>query len=85
MKTVDVRARIDPKIKRKVVSVLDSIGLNVSDAIRLLMLQIATEKRLPFELKKPNKATIKAIEEINKGNGKRFSSAEELFKDLKLR
>lgn len=29
-------------------------GLSVSDAIRLLMLRIADEHRLPFEIKAPN-------------------------------
>ena len=54
----------------------------MSDAIRLLLLRVADEKRLPFTVRAPNAATVKAMEELDEGKGKRFSSAEELFKDL---
>jgi len=40
---------------------LEAMGLSVSDAIRLLMLRIADEKRVPFEVRVPNKATRDAI------------------------
>ena len=30
---------------------LEAMGLSISDAIRLLMLRIADERRLPFEVK----------------------------------
>lgn len=40
---------------------LEAMGLSVSDAIRLLMLRVADERRLPFDVKVPNKTTRKAI------------------------
>ena len=59
------------------------MGLSVSDPIRLLMLRIADEQRLPFEVKVPNAATRRAMTELEQGKGKRFNkSAEELFEDL---
>jgi DNA-damage-inducible protein J len=33
------------------------MGLSISDAIRLLMLRIVDERRLPFEVKVPNATT----------------------------
>ncbi|KAB2857209.1 MAG: type II toxin-antitoxin system RelB/DinJ family antitoxin, partial [Sphingopyxis terrae] len=39
---------------------LGAMGLSISDAIRLLMLRIADERRLPFEVKVPNAATREA-------------------------
>ena len=58
------------------------MGLTVSDAIRLLMLRIADEKRLPFAVQVPNATTTKALEELEAGKGKRFDSADALFDDL---
>ena len=59
-----------------------AMGLSVSDAIRLLMLRIADEKRLPFAVQVPNATTAKALDELEAGKGKRFDSADALFEDL---
>jgi DNA-damage-inducible protein J len=77
-----VRARIDAATKRRASAALEAMGLSVSDAIRLLMLRIADEKRLPFDIKVPNAVTRRAMAELDKGKGKRFKSADALFKDL---
>ena len=61
MSTV-VRARIDEKIKEEAAAVLDTIGLTVSDAFRLMMIRIATEKRLPFDPLVPNEETVAAMQ-----------------------
>ena len=60
------------------------MGLSVSDAIRLLMMRIADEKRLPFEVKVPNSSSVESMNELEEGRGKRFESSDELFKDLGL-
>lgn len=77
-----VRARIDSDTKARATEALEAMGLSVSDAIRLLLLRIADEKRLPFAVKVPNSTTVKAMKELEEGRGKRFSSADELFRDL---
>ena len=77
-----VRARIDRDTKLRAAEALKAMGLSVSDAIRLLLLRVAEEKRLPFAVRVPNAITVKAMEELDKGKGKRFGSAEELFEDL---
>ena len=77
-----VRARIVSDTKAKATEALQAMGLSVSDAIRLLLRQVAEEKRLPFTVQVPNAATVKAMEELDEGKGKRFSNAEELFQDL---
>ncbi len=79
-----VRARIDTATKERAAAALAEMGLSVSDAIRLLLLRIAEEKRLPFEVKAPNAKTLEAMEELNQGKGKRFNDAEALFKDLDI-
>lgn len=77
-----VRARIDPATKALATEALHSMGLSVSDAIRLLMLRVADEKRLPFEVKAPNKETLAAIAELEAGGGKPLGSVEALMADL---
>jgi len=77
-----VRARIDSKTKERAADALEAMGLSISDAIRLLMLRIADEHRLPFEVKAPNAITRKAITELESGKGKRFASVGALMADL---
>ena len=50
----DVRARIDEKIREEAAAVLNTISLTVSDTFRLMMVRIATDKRLPFDPLVPN-------------------------------
>ena len=77
-----VRARIDAATKDQATEALAAMGLSVSDAIRLLLVRIAADKEFPFPVKAPNAATRKAMAELEQGKGKRFASADELFKDL---
>jgi DNA-damage-inducible protein J len=78
-----VRARIDHDTKERATAALAEMGLSVSDAIRLLLLRIADEKRLPFEVKVPNAATRAAITELEAGKGQRFGSAADLMSSLR--
>ena len=84
MSTADtyVRARIDTRTKERAADALGAMGLSISDAIRLLMLRIADERRMPFEVKVPNATTRKAISELEAGKGKRLASVDELMADL---
>ena len=84
MTTADL-ARADlvkPQSMGTALSALEEMGLSISDAIRLLMLRIADERRLPFELKVPNTKTRKAIAELEAGKGKNFPSVDALIADL---
>ena len=62
-----VRARIDERIKVEAAAVLETIGLTVSDAFRLLMVRVATERRLPFEPLAPNPDTVAATLAARRG------------------
>lgn len=82
MHTTYVRARIDETTKKDAAEALAAMGLSISDAIRLLMLRIADEHRLPFEVRVPNATTKKAIAELEQGKGKRVKSIKALMDDL---
>ena len=77
-----VRARIDQATKDRAAAALEAMGLSISDAIRLLMLRIADEQRLPFEVKVPNAESVRAMQELEAGKGKRVANADALFKEL---
>ena len=77
-----VRARIDTRTKKRASDALAAMGLSVSDAIRLLMLRIADERRLPFEVKVPNLMTRKAISDLEADKDMKFSNINALMKDL---
>ena len=64
MMSVDVRCRIDPKTKEDAAEVIESMGLTVSDAIRLFLTRVASEGAIPFELRVPNAKTAVAIAEL---------------------
>ena len=85
MSTADtyVRARIDTNTKERAADALEAMGLSISDAIRLLMLRIAEERRMPFDVKVPNSVTRKAIADLEAGKGKRFSKVDALMADLR--
>ena len=79
-----VRARIDSGTKARATEALRAMGLTVSDAIRLLLLRVADEKRLPFSIQVPNATTAKAMKELDDRKGRGFDNAKELFRDLDI-
>ena len=79
-----VRARIDKDTKARAMKALQAMGLSMSDAIRLLLLRVANEQRLPFAIQVPRPATIKAMQELEEGKGQRSENAEDLFRDLDI-
>lgn len=80
-----IHVRVDDQIKLEATETLASMGLSVSDAVRVFLTRVVVEKQLPFPLKTPNPDTHAAMleaEKIAKKRAARFSSAEELFNDL---
>jgi DNA-damage-inducible protein J len=57
----------------------------MSDAIRLMLVRVAEEKALPFDVYEPNEESLRAIAELERGEGQRFETVEELMADLNAR
>jgi DNA-damage-inducible protein J len=85
LKETYVRARIDTFTKVRAENALAAMGLSVSDAIRLLMLRVADEQRLPFDVKVPNAKTRKAMADLEAGKGRRVADVKALMADLNAR
>jgi DNA-damage-inducible protein J len=77
-----VHVRVDERVKERAAKTLAAMGISVSDAVRILLVRVAAENALPFEVKVPNATTLKAMEAAERGQGKRFQSAHQLLKDL---
>lgn len=82
MATTMVHVRVDEKTKAKAAKTLAGMGISVSDAVRMLLVRVAAEKALPFEVKIPNATTVKAMRAADQSKGKRHRSADALFKEL---
>lgn len=77
-----VRARIDSDLKKEATSVLSDMGLSVSDAIRMMLVRVAAEGALPFEVRTPNRKTKDALRAADQGKVTRFPSVAALLDDL---
>jgi DNA-damage-inducible protein J len=58
------------------------MGISVSDAVRMLLVRVAAEKALPFDVKLANATTVRAMCAADLGKGKRHRSAGALLKEL---
>lgn len=77
-----VHVRVDETLKAQATETLASMGLTVSDAIRVFLTRVVAEKELPFPIKMPNATSQAAMAEANQiieGRRARFTSAEALI------
>jgi DNA-damage-inducible protein J len=80
-----LHVRVDDEIKTQATEALASMGLSVSDAVRILLKRVVSDQAFPLELKVPNAETRAAMEEARalvKARAARFDSADALFDDL---
>jgi DNA-damage-inducible protein J len=77
-----VTTRINDVIKQEASDVLATMGLTVSDAVRLMLTKIAKEKSLPFDLWQPNAETITAMQEARQGKLESFDTIDGLMASL---
>ncbi|WP_375647750.1 MULTISPECIES: type II toxin-antitoxin system RelB/DinJ family antitoxin [unclassified Bartonella] len=62
-----VRANIDKKLKKEAGEILASLGLTVSDFIRISLAKVVDERGLPFDMSISNAKTLKTFEKNAKG------------------
>jgi len=86
-----IQIRIDEKTKRSAKKVLDTLGLDMSTAIKAYLKQITISESIPFPLITQNGLTIaeeaeilKASKEADQGKNvsRWFDSVDELLEDL---
>lgn len=88
MATTNITIRMDEELKKQAEELFSDLGLSMTTAFIAFTKQSVREQRIPFNLSRniPNATTLEAIAEgermVNDPNTERFSSVEELFKDL---
>lgn len=73
MMTVDVRARVEPELKRDAAAVLEASGLDVSTAIRLFLHSVVETGGLPMALPRANPKTLAAVKAAKAGKATKVS------------
>lgn len=89
MATAVLQTRVDTETKLEAESLFDSLGLDITTAIRLFLRQSINQQRIPFDIVPPkynfSEETLAAIDEarrISKDSSvKSYSSVKELFED----
>ena len=80
-----VHVRVDDQIKAQAKETLATMGLSVSDAVRVFLMRVVADKQMPFALKAPNEATRAAMveaDEIARSHQARFATADDLLNEL---
>lgn len=82
-KSETIRARVVPGLKVDAEKIFSKLGLTSTDAITLFYRQVVLNKGLPFEVRIPNKETLKAIRDVREGRGLMESSLKQLRREFK--
>lgn len=80
-----LHVRVDDETKVLASEALASMGLSMSDAVRLFLRRVIVDQAFPLELKVPNAETRAAMAEsraMMAARNNRFVSADALFNDL---
>ena len=77
-----VKVRVNSAIKEKAIRRLGEMGVSLSDLVRILLYDLANGQELPVSIRRPNRETMKAIENDLAGRSTRFDNVEDLFEEL---
>jgi DNA-damage-inducible protein J len=82
-KTAMITTRVDPDLKADAEKVLSKLGISTTEAINIFLSQVRLRKGLPFDVKIPNKTTLKAVKDAEKErNLTECEDAEDMFRKL---
>lgn len=80
-----VRTRIESDLKADATAILEGLGVTVSQAIRMMLVQVVNTKELPFPIKAPplNERVRKAMEEQDRNpTVTQYENSAEFFKSF---
>ncbi len=89
MATTVLQTRVDKETKKEAETLFNSLGLDITTAIRLFLRQTINQQKIPFEIVTPqnhfSEETLEAIKEARQISRdpkvKSYSNAKELFAD----
>jgi DNA-damage-inducible protein J len=77
--TTMIHVRVNEDLKKEASQALESMGLSVSDAVRVFLTRIAADQAFPFAIQVPNADTQAAMLEARTMTKARFNRSEDLF------
>ena len=80
-----LHVRVDNDLKDRAAAALASMGMSVSDAVRILLTRVVNEQAFPLELRVPTdetRAAMREAEAIIARRGGRFTRGESLIESL---
>ena len=77
--TTMIHVRVNEDLKKEASQALESMGLSVSDAVRVFLTRIAADQAFPFAIQVPNADTQTAMLEARTMTKARFNRSEDLF------
>ena len=87
--TSAINVNVDAKVKEEATAILKDLGLNMSTAVNMFLVQVIKKDGIPFEIvnPKPSKDLIRALKELEdmetgKKDYKTFDNLDDLMKDL---
>lgn len=84
-KTAMITTRVEPELKAEAEKVLSKLGISTTDAINLFLSQVRLRKGLPFDVKIPNRTTLKAMRDAEEGRDLiQCEDSEDMFKKLEI-
>jgi len=82
-KTAMITTRVDPDLKADAEKVLSKLGITTTEAINLFLSQVRLRRGLPFDVKIPNKTTLKAMKDAEEGqNLSSYDSLDKFFEKM---
>lgn len=88
MRTVAKNFRIDSELNDQATTLLEGLGLSMSQAVSMFLRQVVLHRGLPFKVEYPDRSKVLmgAIEEAKRleadPNTKRYTDMEEMWADL---
>jgi len=82
-KTAMITTRVEPDLKTDAEKVLKALGISTTEAINLFLSQVRLRKGLPFDVKIPNKTTMKAMKDAEEDrNLSSYDSVDDFFEKM---
>jgi DNA-damage-inducible protein J len=78
--TAMIHVRVEEDLKIRATEALSKMGMTVSEAVRVLLVRVASDQAFPFPIKVPNAVTRAAMESGDVVGP--FATGEELIRDL---
>lgn len=84
-KTSMIRARTTPELKENAERIFEKLGINTSEAINLFLAQVRIYKGIPFDVRIPNKTTLKTFKKTDEGKELvKCKDADDMFRKLRI-